>query len=91
MNLNLGNEGLKLLKKYQETLQISFDEASLIILKNKTAQALLKEEPTLKVTGPNKNLSALLRITLLRNPYDFNPITKEEKKLVKKYYFLDIK
>lgn len=89
-DLNLGKEGTRLLKLYQKTLGITLEETIIIIMKNKTAQALLKEELALSVTGIYKNLSILLSYTLLRDFYDFEPIRENEKKLVKKYYGIEI-
>lgn len=75
-----------MLKLYQETLGITYNEANEIICKNATAKALIVEEPALSATGMNKTLSALLRATLLREFYDFEPLKESEKDLIKKYY-----
>lgn len=85
-----GEEGIKLIILYQKTLEISISEAVIILMKNKTARAILQEELALTFTGKNKNLSSLLSSTILRNFYDFNPIMEDEKKLVKEYYDIEI-
>ena len=54
--------------------------------KNKTAEKFLKEELALSQTGVMKNLSALLSITLLRQPNDFEPLRDSEKALINEYY-----
>ena len=88
--MRLGEEGLKLIILYQKTLGISLDEAVIIIMRNKTAQLLLKEEMALSITGEKKNLSALMQITLLREPYDFQVIKSNEINLIHEYYQIDI-
>lgn len=88
--MNFGEEGIKLIILYQETLDISLEEAVIIVMKNRTAQLLLKEELALGITGVKKNLSALMGITLSRNPYDFETLKPDEIKLVHEYYKIDI-
>lgn len=88
--MNFGEEGIRLIILYQETLDISLEEAVIIVMKNKTAQLLLKEELALGITGDEKNLSALMGITLLRSPYDFETLRTEEIKLVRDYYKINI-
>ena len=85
-NLILGKEGKNLVKLYQEKLQISSEEAIKIIMKNKTAQSILKKELVLSVTGTQKNLSALMSATILKDFYDFESIRESEKELIKVYY-----
>lgn len=88
--MNFGVEGEKILQLYAEKLQITIDEARTIVNINKTAKALLKEELALGVTGVKKNLSALMRATLVRDSYDFRPLTIEEIQMIKQYYDIDI-
>ena len=88
--MNFGVEGEKILQLYAEKLQITIDEARTIVNINKTAKALLKEELALGVTGVKKNLSALMRATLVRDSYDFRPLTIEEIQMIKQYYNIDI-
>ena len=83
MELKLGEQGLRLVELYQETLNITINDAMNIISKNKAAQALLEEELALAITGVKKNLSALLSVTLLRDFYDFEPLKDSEKNNIK--------
>lgn len=88
--MRFGQEAIKLIILYKETLGISLEEAVIIIMKNRTAQLLLQEEMALSITGTNKNLSALVGITLLRDSYDFKTIKTNEKQLIYEYYNIHI-
>ena len=88
--MKIGKEGIKLVILFQEKLGISLSEAVIILLKNKTAQSLLKEELALSITGTNKNLSALMGITVQREFYDFELIRPDEIELIRQYYDIEI-
>ncbi|MEO2683415.1 hypothetical protein, partial [Clostridium butyricum] len=88
--MKIGKEGIKLVILFQEKLGISLSEAVIILLKNKTAQSLLKEELALSITGTNKNLSALMSITVQREFYDFELIRPDEIELIRQYYDIEI-
>lgn len=88
--MKLGKEGIKLVILFQEKLGISLSEAVIILMKNKTSLSLLKEELALGITGINKNLGALMSVTMLRDFNDFEAIRENEIELIKKYYDIEI-
>lgn len=88
--MQLGKYAKELVNQYKDRLGITYDEAMIIIEQNKTAQQLLNEELALSVTGIKINLSTLMRATLLRDFYDFEPLRVYEKDLIKKYYNIEV-
>ncbi|NFF80409.1 hypothetical protein FDA09_11670 [Clostridium botulinum] len=89
--MNIETNGKILLKEYADTLKISIEDATKIIMKNKSAIIFLQQDNALGLTSKNKNLGILLRTTLLRQKDDFSELNSKDIDFIKKYYKLEIR
>ena len=87
---NYSEESKELIKCYSETLGITEQEAHDIIISNVTALMYLYFNSTIILKNFNDSLHLLIKCTIFRQEKEFGKITDNEKKLVKKYYEIDI-
>lgn len=79
-----------LIKEFCDTLQISYNDACSLILKNTTSLAFLNCEGQLIVLGKRKSLELLMKSTIFRTEDFDKPITDEEINRVLKFYSISI-